>query len=106
MIMTKTSMQRRTFLSAGAAGAALALAARPRGADAACVDTMPAKWDEIFDIIVVGSGFAGLATAAEAIDGSASVVVLEKMTALGGNSVINGGLFGVPGSEQQKAMGI
>lgn len=104
--MTKTNLQRRTFLSAGAAGAALALAARPRGADAACVDTMPAKWDETFDIIVVGSGFAGLAAAAEAIDGGASVVVLEKMTALGGNSVINGGLFGVPGSEQQKAMGI
>lgn len=40
--MTKTNMQRRTFLSAGAAGAALALVARPRGADAACVDTMPA----------------------------------------------------------------
>ena len=31
--MTKTNLQRRTFLSAGAAGAALALAARPRGAE-------------------------------------------------------------------------
>ena len=73
--MTKTNLQRRTFLSAGAAGAALALTAASQSARAACVDPMPVKWDETFDVIVVGSGFAGLSAAAEAIDGGAKVVV-------------------------------
>lgn len=40
----------------------------------------PAKWDEEADIIVVGSGFAGLAAAAEAKNANAgNVIVLEKM---------------------------
>ena len=50
---------------------------------------MPAKWDEEVDVIVVGSGFAGLAAAAEAKNANAgNVIVLEKMRAPGGNSVI------------------
>ena len=68
---------------------------------------MPAKWDEEADIIVVGSGFAGLAAAAEAKNANAgNVIVLEKMRAPGGNSVINGGIFAVPGSPAQVKLGI
>ncbi|MCK5351678.1 FAD-dependent oxidoreductase, partial [bacterium] len=44
-------------------------------------------WSEIVDIVVVGSGFAGLAAAIEARNSGASVLVLEKMKAPGGNSV-------------------
>ncbi|MEG2394381.1 MAG: FAD-dependent oxidoreductase, partial [Ruthenibacterium sp.] len=51
----------------------------------------PARWDEEFDVIVIGSGFAGLAAAGEAASRGAKVVVLEKMPIAGGNSVINGG---------------
>jgi flavocytochrome c len=63
-------------------------------------------WDEEFDVIIVGSGFAGLAAALEAGRICPSVVVLEKMRVLGGNSAISGGLLGVAGSPLQQAEGI
>jgi fumarate reductase flavoprotein subunit len=49
------------------------------------------RWDETADVIVIGSGFAGMAAAAEARENGASVLVLEKMPYYGGNSKIAGG---------------
>lgn len=48
-------------------------------------------WDETVDAVVVGSGYAGLVAAAEAARRCDSVLVLEKMSYLGGNSRIAGG---------------
>jgi len=56
--------------------------------------------------VVIGSGFAGLAAAIEAKQKGASVVVLEKMRVAGGNSIINGGVMAVAGSDMQEAKGI
>ena len=67
---------------------------------------MPEKWDETFDVVVIGSGFAGLAAAIEARLAGASVCVLEKMRVIGGNSIINGGIMGVPGTPMQKKEGL
>lgn len=64
--------------------------------------TAPQKWDETVDVIVVGSGFAGLAAAIEAAQAGAKTIVLEKMQAFGGNSIINGGIYPLPGSDLQK----
>lgn len=56
---------------------------------------------ERFDVIVIGSGFAGLAAAIEAKRAGASVCVIEKMKAAGGNSIISDGGIAVPASQAQ-----
>ncbi len=58
------------------------------------------------DVIIIGAGFAGLAAAIEAAEAGASVIVLEKMKAAGGNSVISDGCLAAPQTEAQKAAGI
>lgn len=99
------TLNRRKFLSSSALLATSSLISVT--ANAACKDPMPAKWDEEVDVILVGSGFAGLAAAAEAKNANAgNVIVLEKMRAPGGNSVINGGIFAVPGNPAQVKLGI
>jgi flavocytochrome c len=65
-----------------------------------------ARWDETVDVVVIGSGFAGLAAAIEAKNGGASVVILEKMKGYGGNSVISDGLVAAAGTPLQKKKGI
>ena len=61
---------------------------------------------EDWDVVVIGSGAAGLAAALEARRAGARVVILEKMGSIGGNSVISEGLVGVPGTPMQAALGI
>ncbi|MDO5531686.1 flavocytochrome c [Sutterella sp.] len=100
--MTDINNSRRGFLrNAFAMAAAGAAAGAPSFAAAKEVIQMPAKWDEETDVIVVGSGFAGLAAAIEAAAAGASVMVLEKMPTIGGNSIINGGDICVVGGPHQ-----
>ena len=58
------------------------------------------------DVVVVGAGGAGLSAAIEATAKGASVIVLEKMPHVGGNTAICGGLVPGPGTELQKLSGI
>ena len=68
--------------------------------------SLPAKWDESYDVVIIGSGFAGLAAAYEAKKAGSSVVILEKMRTAGGNSIINGGGFAAAGTPIQAAQGL
>lgn len=64
------------------------------------------KWDEEWDVLVVGSGFAGSAATCQALDEGAKTLMIDKMPVLGGNSAINGGAFAVVNSSFQKDRGI
>lgn len=98
----RRSFLRQTGLVGGAALGALALP----GAAQAAAAAVPAKWDETVDVLVVGSGFAGLAAALEARSAGASVTVIDKMSVFGGNSIINGGDYAAPATPMQKEAGI
>ncbi len=93
--MSKVS--RREFIKGAAAagvagvGALGVLAGDPRTAQAAAPGTVPQKWDKETDVVVVGTGIAGLPAAIEAKAGGADVIVLEKEDLPGGASCTAGG---------------
>ena len=55
-----------------------------------------AHWDETAEVVVIGSGLAGLAAAIEARLAGAQVLVLEKMPITGGNTRISDGGLATP----------
>lgn len=97
--MTELNLSRRTLLGAGA------LSAVTFGTNVMAADAKT-TFDEMTDVLVVGSGFAGMAAALAAAESGAKVVVVEKMAFLGGNSSLSGGMIAVPGSSVQKEQGV
>lgn len=94
-------LDRRRFLRAGA-GALAGAAFMP----APVLAAERVDWDDEAEIVVIGTGFAGLAAAIEARVAGRTVVVLDKMKIPGGNSVINGGYMAAAGSDLQERAGI
>ncbi|MGI9327534.1 MAG: FAD-dependent oxidoreductase [Pseudomonadales bacterium] len=58
-----------------------------------------------YDVIVVGSGAAGLAAAVAAADSGASVLIVEADTQVGGSSRLSGGHFYAAGTSVQREAG-
>lgn len=105
------NLSRRDFLkSTGTAAIAAGMVAGSltafTGEAEAAWDALPKKWDETHDVIVVGTGFAGLSAAIEARHAGAEVLVIDKMRTHGGNSIINGGEMASVGNRFQKEAGI
>ncbi|MBK7949709.1 MAG: FAD-dependent oxidoreductase [Deltaproteobacteria bacterium] len=65
-----------------------------------------AKWDLAADVVVVGSGIAGMAAAATAASRGRSVLVFEKGREIGGTSVLSSGEYWVPNNRWLRADGI
>ena len=55
-----------------------------------------------YDVIVIGSGFAGLAAAISAAEKGAKVIVLEKCRLPAVTLPVPGGMMAIPGSSVQK----
>ena len=58
------------------------------------------------DIVVIGAGGAGLAAAVSANQNGASVIVLEKMPQVGGNTIISGAAYNCADPEFQAKFGV
>ena len=64
-------------------------------------------WDLEADIVIVGSGAAGLPAAIKAADAGASVIVVETNYDIGGHAIISGGNTPLGGgTSAQKKYGI
>jgi len=93
----KNLSRRKFFKNTAADAAALAgasilagLGSTPAAAQTKCPSTIPPNWDYEADLVVVGTGMAGLSTAITAADAGAEVLILEKMSQKyeGGNSKV------------------
>ena len=99
---TRSSFVKGASLGVASAAAMALLGREPRSALAA----EDVAWDEECDVLVVGSGYSGLAAAYEANLAGADVRIIEKLAICGGNSLVADGDFAVCESEGQKALGI
>ena len=63
------------------------------------------NWDETTDIIVIGSGSAGLSAALAARAGGAEVCILERSHMFGGTSAMSGGVAWIPNNHCMAEVG-
>ena len=64
------------------------------------------QWDQEFDVVVIGSGGAGLTAAMVAHDAGASVAIVEKAKVIGGTTAVSGGVVWVPNNHHMPEVGI
>ena len=97
-----TNFSRRSFLKTSGAGVAATLGGF---ATTSMAQTPAQKFDKEADVIVVGLGGAGAATAITAADNGASVIVIERQPAatLRSNTRMSGGTFHCPDKNGNKA---
>ena len=86
---------RRGFLQKAAAG--LGGAAGVLGAPEAQAAKAKRRWDLLADVIVVGSGAAGLPAAISGKEAGASVIVIEQNYDVGGHAIESGGNIALGG---------
>ncbi len=67
---------------------------------------MTEQWDEDYDLVVLGTGAAGLSTALTATNEGLKVLLLEKGDLFGGTTCYSAGTCWVPGSRYVREAGI
>ncbi len=89
-------LTKRTFLKGLAATAAIPAV----GAVQAKPSSLP-KWDKETDVVVLGYGGAGAASAISAKDAGAEVIIYEKMEQGGGNTAVSSGGVMIPNNRER-----
>lgn len=88
-----------------AAEAALQLAGADVSALYAAIEKEVAEDLELTaDVVIIGGGGAGMSAAVSATELGASVIVLEKTGAVGGNSLVSGGIYNAADPERQTSV--
>ena len=62
---------------------------------------LPQSYEYTADVVIVGGGGAGLAAACAATELGASVIIVEKVDYLGGNTMVSGGIYNSADPENQ-----
>lgn len=110
----KETLTRRNFVGAAFAGtmglaAASFLGGCSPAKEAGSTPTSAegdGSWAQEADVLVVGAGGGGYAAAIEAANAGASVLLLEKGSTPGGDSILCDGILGAAGSRLAKAQGV
>jgi succinate dehydrogenase/fumarate reductase flavoprotein subunit len=101
----KSSISRRDLLAKGGLAGAAAATLSADSASAAPGDVR--RWDLQADIVVVGSGAAGMPAALRAAELGASVILIEENTDVGGHAIISNAITNLGGGNAlQKKHGI
>jgi urocanate reductase len=100
------AMPRRGFLQKAAAGVG-AVALGGIGAPEAAAAKLERHWELSADVVIVGSGAAGLPASIAASEAGASVIVVEQNYDIGGHAIESGGNIALGGGTSlQKKYGI
>lgn len=62
------------------------------------------QWDALSDIVIVGTGCAGLTAALAAQAAGAGVIIIEKTGLVGGTTAVSAGALWIPGNQHMQAM--
>ena len=102
-VSEKVSVSRRDVVRLAAAGSMA-------GAGVITADQARAaakgRWTHEADVVVVGTGAAGLTAALIASKAGRSVIVLEKMPLMGGTTNKSGGVYWIPNNSLMRAQGL
>ncbi|MEG1561113.1 MAG: FAD-dependent oxidoreductase [Raoultibacter sp.] len=115
----EANLGRRDFLKMAGAGAAVVVAG---GALAGCaagsgsgskntaaealVGYVPVNFTEETEVLILGTGIAGMSAAMDPVEAGNKVVLVDKLERIGGESFIACGVMNVSGSKMQKDAGI
>lgn len=94
--------RRQAIAAIGAAAGVIATGLRPLPASA----RPKQKWDHETDVVCVGSGAAACTAAVIVVDGGASVLMIEKLPAVGGTTSKAGGIVWIPNNFALRAEGL
>jgi succinate dehydrogenase/fumarate reductase flavoprotein subunit len=64
------------------------------------------RWDLEVDVLVVGTGGAGMAAAIAAHDQGAKVAIIEKAARAGGSTAVSGGVLWIPNNHHMADVGV